>query len=379
MTYRDAAAPERTSNVLIFRPMKGRRWVLGPGLWFMAFWLFAPAVLWAAPSLVTGEGLWKLAIALPVLALFPVVIGRIQEVETLIVSSTHLRRMGFVRTASIAWADVTGSERVDRVVTNSRGGSRRVVLTRVLGREGTSLLIAELQVEDHRDVVRWAVAEAAAGRAGAIDERLRQEGQPARSKWVWLAPHAIVALVITGALGWYGVQDTARREAQRAIRALDDLPSAERRARALAIANGNDDERVRCPALSQAVYGALRMGDTADALRTCERMDTACVAIPYEGERARHPDDRCWGMRALDEARDAHARGDMTAAYDAIERAGNLTMPIYYAVGIEAARGVGATERIGELAERCLRAYGTSDDPEVLEYVGVCRRAANAP
>ena len=357
--YREPSKPAETDRFISLPVVRSRRTILGWCLWFLFVWFLLFVLAGMVEPLATGRGWWKLPLCLLVWPLFPWVITRVTRMETVLIGARTLRRVGLFREKSVLWCDVTGVRRFSRRVKH-----RTVPLVGVQTVAG-ELLIAELTIDDPKGTLEWALEATTTGRALEIEERVRAEGQSA-GRTRWYAPHVIVAVVLSGALGSYLYKDAQRRENERTLRTVDRLPLSERITTLEPIlADTSLPSSTRCRAATTLKFARATAGDAAGAFDVC--------AQSAELDCASQPPDLCAPFAALRDAGAALEGGDAEQALSLLEgwthqgqARGAIEVPALVALGrMDAAR---------EASERCLRVADDSD-PAAAALVARCRIA----
>ncbi|MEM9073334.1 MAG: hypothetical protein AAGE52_32815 [Myxococcota bacterium] len=368
--YREPSRPRRSNEVVCLPPHKARRYLLAGCLWFLMIWLMVWPVAWILQAVISNEGWWRVALAPFVWILAPALVTRIVRVETLIVGTHELRRIGFVRTRSLPWSAIRGHRQWHRRVRNGH----RVRLFTIESDEG-ELLVAPDVVDDPKGLLSWALAKAAEGRQSEIDERVRKEGQPLRAIR-WFVPHLVTALVASVVLGWVVAGPQIRREVDRKIQRADSLPYAERNALLEPIFQSSFyDERLRCRAGSKLTYSEISVRDDIGediyevrlprALARCEAMrHVPCATLPYHNRG-------CHSFSALIEASEHWKAGDAVSALAALEET-TIQGPLRFAIEVPALRQVGRVEDAQRIAAECWERFGDSEFSVAQELVAAC-------
>lgn len=352
--YRSPSAPAESSLFIELPPHRGRRVVLAFCLWFLGFWFIVFPVAWFVQALVTGEALWKLAVSPVLWVIVPWGITRTMKMETLVLGTQTIRRVGFLRDHVKEWSAIEAVRTFER--RRPRGGPVRLW---GLQGKGSELIIAPDVVADRANVLSWALQRATSGNVTEIDERIRSEGVKLnRAKWY--LPHVATGLALSLAVGSWIASDQLRRAVDRELSALGNLPLAERIERATPLFEDESaTDRVRCRAGSLVTSAHTQRGDLARGLELCRRLETMTCIVP----------PRCDQIVAIRDARDALAAGD---AEHALQLLDGLTM---YSV-VRSTTEVAALRVLGrdatEQAARCIRTYGESDDPAVRELAQGC-------
>ncbi len=331
----------------------------------MAMWFLLFPVNWIVTAALTFEDVWLAPIGLALIALIVFVIVRCMHMETLLIGSSALRRVGILKTRSIAWAEVTGTEKVTRVGTRGR----RIELLNVIGEKG-ALLIAPHQVADPHRVLYWALDQAKNGKASAIGERVLQEGAELQ-RWRWYIPHAAVALVLSCAMTALFVSDIRKKQTRHELERITQMSDpAEKIPAALALAVDADQERsARCRAYHIMMYSHLALGQLPEAATACEPR----VALACGTARA-----QCEEVRRLGEAHAAMAASNPTEALQLLEAVPRLRPAIRFDLEVRALQAVGRDADAILVAEQCIQRFGASQQPQLMAYAATCRAALPA-
>ncbi len=347
--YRTASPPAPSPEVVTLLPHRGRRVILGFGLWFLGIWFVLFGVAWVVDAAITGEEVWRVAPAALILAVTVWVIAKTMRLETIYVGNLEIRRVGVLREHRIKWADVTGSHWITRPRRRNRPPVRLLMID---GASGQELLVAPNQVDDPTGVLAWAIAEATAGRPEAIDERVRREGKRPRKNKVF-AVHGAIGLVFFVMMGVLLFPFRLQRHTERELRVIDQLPLEERIVRASQISESSwQNDRMRCRASSMIVYTRLSLGETQEAEEHCSEMLRAgCSNAPY---------DDCEMLRALVRAESALDGGRPTEAATELDALESCLFAACVSARLRILRATGEDERARQTAAECREQFGDS-------------------
>lgn len=351
--YRSPSAPAESSQFIELPPHRGRRVVLAFCLWFMGFWFIVFPVAWFVQAIVTGEALWKLAVSPLLWLIVPWGITRTMKMETLVLGTQTIRRIGFLRDHVKEWSSIETVRTFER----QRSRGRPVRLYGLQGKGG-ELVIAPDVVEDRANVLSWALQTATRGNVTEIDERVRSEGATL-NRMRWYVPHLVTGLILSVLSGWFIGIDQRRHVVRRELAALSNLPSAERFERATALLEDEgEDPQIRCRAAGILTSTQVHHGELERAIETCRREEGLACLVPPDCDR----------FVRLRDARDALAAGEPERALGLVENTGAGV--VRDAIEVSALRALGRD--FGEQAARCWDIYGDSEDARVRELAAPC-------
>ncbi|MBO6940658.1 MAG: hypothetical protein JJ863_37135 [Deltaproteobacteria bacterium] len=365
--YREPAKPQTTRKSIVLPRHRVPRVILGACLWFLSFWFLIWPVVWLVEALVTGEGLWRLAIAPFIWLAIVWGLVRVMRFDRVEIGPERLSRAGFLRDRSMAWSEVLGFE--ERKKYRSRGGPVR--LYAVLSEAG-ELLVAPDILEDPERNLRWALERASKGELRDIEERVRSLGRE-RSAWRQPMTHVAIALVLSVGVGTLLWGDQRRRQVERTFRELDGEPYAVKVAAHEAILQDESLElRQRCRAGSLLITEATWQGEFERARTWCAAMGPiGCGTLPYAIDTV-----PCEGrpFAVLAEARAALAAGDAERAVGLVG-SHRFQGAVRDAIEVQALRESGSPGMARVVAERCVERYGESEDPVIRGFAEECRGA----
>lgn len=363
--YREPATPETTDAIIVLPRARPIRVVLGFCLWFLCFWFLIWPVAWVVSAIVTGEDLWRLAVAPVAWLAIVAAIVRVMRYDQVHLGAEAISRGGFFRDARMAWKDVRAFQVRHRP--RGRGGSVR--LYALMGDQGEVLVAPDILVDPEQNL-RWAIDRAVEGKLRAIDERVRARGV-SHSPWRRWATHLGVATALSVAVGVLLWGDQTRRAAERRLSDVSSAPY-ETKVAALAAMLADDglEPRLRCRAGSRLTSAAARHGDFDRGRAWCEAMGpVGCDELPYQSV-----DCDSGPLVVLPAAREALAAGD---APRAVALLGSLRFQgaVRDVLEIQALRESGSPGMARVVAERCVERYAEAEDPAVRAFARECRDA----